>query len=142
MAAILNYRENLMAPVEASWKSILMGYFCNKCSNFDLSWPLSEAWLVAQGHLTICFIYILKIGFIYILICKFHVENEKYLPHKFRPLHTFLYFSCKLSIIIVITAAMLDFLKIWNMGFCYIIIQFNSIHFLYYPNKNKWKIFI
>ena len=37
----------------------------NKCSKFDLSWPLSEAWLVAEGHLTIAWI-----DFVYILILK------------------------------------------------------------------------
>ena len=31
----------------------------NKYSKLYLSWPLSEAWLVRQGHLTIDFIYIL-----------------------------------------------------------------------------------
>ena len=52
------------------------------------------------------------------IIGKFLVENEKDLPNIFRPAHTFLYLSCKLSIIIVITAAMLDFFEILNMGFC------------------------
>ena len=68
------------------------------------------------------FLKILNMGFCCIIIGKFHVENEKYLPNRFWPAHTFLYFSCKLSLIIVITAAMLDFLKILNMGFCCIII--------------------
>ena len=68
------------------------------------------------------FLEIWNMGFCYTIIGKFHVENEKDLPHRIRPAHTVLYFSCKLSIIMAITAAMLDFLKIWNMGFCYTII--------------------
>ena len=70
-------------------------------------------------------LYILKIwnmGFCCTIIGKLHVENEKDLPHRFRPVHTFQYFSCKLSIIIAITAAMLDLMKIWNMCFYCIII--------------------
>ena len=49
----------------------------------------------------------LKIGnmdFCCIIIKNFHAKNGKDL-----------YFSCKLSIIITITADMLDFLKIWNI---------------------------
>ena len=65
-------------------------------------------------------------GFCCTIIGKFHVEHEKYLPDRFKPANTFLYFSCKSSIIIVITAAMLDFLKILNVGFyCTIIGQFH-----------------
>ena len=40
---------------------------------------------------------------------KFHVKNEK----DQSPAHTFLYFSCKLSIIIAIMAAMFFFLTIF-----------------------------
>ena len=39
------------------------------------------------------------------IIGKFHAENEKDLPNRFWPAHTFLYLSFKLSIIIVIMAA-------------------------------------
>ena len=75
--------------------------------------------------ITAAILDILKIwnmGFCCTIIGKFYVENEKDLPNRFWPVHTFLYFSCKLSIISAITAAMLDFSKIWNLGFCYIII--------------------
>ena len=68
------------------------------------------------------FLKILNMGFCCTIKGKFHLENEKDLPYRFRPAHTFLYFSCKLLLIIVITAAMLDFSKIWNMGFCCFII--------------------
>ena len=68
------------------------------------------------------FLKILNMGFCCTIIGKFLVENGKDLPNRFRPAHTFLYFSCKLSIIIAITAAMLDFLKNLNMGLCRIII--------------------
>ena len=68
------------------------------------------------------FLKIWKMGFCCTIIGKFHVENEKDLLNRFRPLHTFLYFSCKLSIIIVITAALLDFFENLKYGFCCIII--------------------
>ena len=64
----------------------------------------------------------LNMGFCYTIIGKFHVENGKDLPNRFRPAHTFLYFTCKLSIIIAITAAMLDFFKNLNMDLCCTII--------------------
>ena len=51
------------------------------------------------------------------IIGQLHVENEKDQPPLLRLAHTFLYFSCKLSIIIAIAATMFDFLKILNMGF-------------------------
>ena len=63
-----------------------------------------------------------NIGHCCTIIGNFHAENEKHLPHKFQSGHTFLYFSYKLSITIVIMVAMLDFWKIFNMGFCCTII--------------------
>ena len=57
-------------------------------------------------------------GFCCIIIDNFLAKNEKDPAHRFRTAHTFPYFSYKLSIIIAMTAAMLDFLKILNMGFC------------------------
>ena len=50
-------------------------------------------------------------------INQLHLINQKDQPPGFRHAPTFLYPSCKLSIIIAITAAMLDFMKIWNMSF-------------------------
>ena len=73
------------------------------------------------------FLKIWNMGFCCTIIGKLHVENEKDLPYRFRPAHTFMYFSCKLSIIIAIAAAMSDFLKILNMGFsCTIIGKFHA----------------
>ena len=43
---------------------------------------------------------------------NFHAKNEKDPAHRFRTAHTFPYFKYKLSIIIAIMAAMLDFWKI------------------------------
>ena len=45
-------------------------------------------------------------------------ENKKILPLDSAQYMLFQYFNYKLWIIIAITAAMLDFLKIRNMGFC------------------------
>ena len=58
----------------------------------------------------------------YIIIEDFLAKNEKDPAHRFRTALTFPYFSYKLSIIFAITAAMLNFLKILNMGFCCTII--------------------
>ena len=90
-----------------------------------------------------------NMGFCCTIIGKLLVENEKDLPHRFWPAHTFMYFSCELAIIIAIMAAMLDILKIWNMGFCCTILgklhaknendppnRFRAAHtFLYFSSK-------
>ena len=56
--------------------------------------------------------------------------NFKYgllLHHRFRPAQAFQYFSCKLVIIIAVAGAILDFLKILNMGFhCTILGKFHA----------------
>ena len=84
------------------------------------NWKLSIIIAITAAMLDLMKIW--NMCFCCIIIGKLHVENKKDLPHRFRPAHTFLYFSCKLSIIIAIAAAMLDFLKILNMGFCCTII--------------------
>ena len=62
LAAILNYSENLIAPVEASQKSISVFFIKSEIPN-PCGWHLnSQTWIVAKGHL--------KIGIIYILISK------------------------------------------------------------------------
>ena len=65
------------------------------------------------------FVKIWDMGFCCISIDNFHAKNGKDPAHRFQKAHTFLNFSYKLLIIIPIT---LDFLKIWNMGFCCTII--------------------
>ena len=57
------------------------------------------------------FLKIKNMAFCCTIISKFHEENEKDLRHRFRPAHTFLYFSSKLSIMIANKAAILQFLK-------------------------------
>ena len=59
-----------------------------------------------------------QVGFCCTIIDGLHVENEKDLPHRFGPAHTYLYFSCKLSIIIAKTTAMFDFFENLKYGFC------------------------
>ena len=78
--------------------------------------------IIAITAVILDFLKILNMGFCCSSLGKIHAENEKDLPHRFRPAHAFQCFSWKLMIIMAIMAAILYFLKILNIGFCCTII--------------------
>ena len=95
------------------------------------------------------FLKIWKMDFCCTILDNFHAQNGKDPAHRFRTAHTFPYLSYKLLIIIAITAAILNILKILNIGFCRTIIgkfhtenekdpphRFRPVHkFLYFSCK-------